>query len=104
MIPNRCMYFHALNDNSAQDLVLTCEDESWHDDKDFVRYPGIYCYYEEFVRGNGHQMWYWDDKTGYLTDGKHGFFLVNDHGILMLADPMLMDKAKNTILDDSFPK
>ena len=48
------MYFHALNDNSAQDLVLTCEDESWQGDKDFPVYPGIYCYYEEFVRGSGH--------------------------------------------------
>jgi len=49
-------------------------------------------------------MWYWDDKTGYLTDGKHGFFLMNDKGILMLADPMLMDKASNSVLDAEFPK
>jgi len=49
-------------------------------------------------------MWYWDDKTGYLTDGKHGFFLTNDKGILMLADPMFMDKASNSVLDAEFPK
>ena len=84
--------------------MLTCEDEAWHDDVDFPRYPGIYCYLEEFVRGNSQQMWYWDDKTGYLTDGANGHHLVNDHGILMLANQGLMNKNRNALLDDEFPK
>ena len=83
---DRCFYLHSKMEKSSMDLVLTCQDDEWVKDDHFVHYPGIHCYLEEFVRDEAGQQWYYDENTGYIHDGKYGFYLTNDHGILMLAD------------------
>lgn len=85
------------------DLVLTCQDDEWVSDQEFHTFPGIHCYLEEFVRDEPAQQWYFDEKTGFIKDGKYGFHLVNDHGILMLADIDHLNKD-DPHLDPWFPR
>jgi hypothetical protein len=82
-------------------LVLDCQDDEAIASKNWWHYPATQCYLEEYVSGDKHQLWVWDDWTYELTNVMTGFKLAVGSGNLVLAD---FKNVNWNIVDPKFPR